>query len=724
MTNDKELHHNFYRITEHLNGKHFLYAGLATTTLIGGMGATPIALADKPAANATELVTTAVPTKTKTKNKRYGSSWSDTGQAYNFTAADFVVEHGVITGMDDSFFETVEAWSEYSPWNGEITFPAEFATTIKGIGPSALSMEALTAVDINSLTALEFIGDGAFSGAYYLEKIDLSNLQHLKKIGNSAFGDLGGATSITLNNLPNLTTIDDYAFAYSMNWGWMDNVDYSGTITLTNLPKLTSIGSYALGGCEHLTSVTLDGLDSLKVLPEDLLSDNPELTNVTLNNLPKVQRIEDTFLGNTALQTLTLTNMPDLIYIGRYVYDANERDDDGYGAFNQLIVGNLNSALTVEENAFEMPHPGGIVIPLNGDGDVLTAQKFLTSINELNNDNQFTGSRKWELGGTVTYKYVDQDGQVITFGTDRTPVKAFTVSGKVGTKYDLPATPTIAGYGKPTLVSGTENGAIGIGMNEIVYQYEGATSEFTIYRVDTNDKNIVPPEKISGFTNDILDLDDMQLAIAGYDFQELNSTSLSRAVGDFSWQAVPDSFGKQLTLGANAGRSYKFVYAKTAVKNNDSNSSNNSSNSSSTSNTNNSNNNSAGNSSSQSSSTAGTSSSAASSSTDKKNDDNTAKSSSTSTTNDPTGLPVTGGNSTGTSGIGNTNADTSRSSNTRYIPLSTDSGFNTPTSSIRGNDTKNLPQSGYVVNRVLPVIGAIALAGVIGLYAFSKKRKL
>ncbi|WP_165964794.1 leucine-rich repeat protein [Periweissella cryptocerci] len=755
MKHEKEPHHNFYKITEHLNGKHFLYAGIATTTLLGGMGVTPIALADKEVTDQTELATKVPTSKIKNKAKKTDRAISDDGEVHEFTADDFEVTNGVITGVSDSFNEYL-ALGDWQSWDGHVTFPAEFATSIIGIGSYAFSgIESVRTVDLNSLTSLQTISESAFDGSETLEAIELSNLDNLKTIGNNAFANCGALRTVNLTNLPALTSIGDGAFAGSFMTGYYEEEDNLGSVNLANLPKLTRIGDAIFNSCESLktvnftnldnlrslprdmfdgdsgiTTVTFDGLAKIESLPSELFYNCKNLTTVTINNLAKLETIEDNVFGQTTLQTLTLTNLPNLIQINESVYSPiyDYYNEHQYGTLSQLIIGNLNTALTIENDTFYNPHPGGIVIPLNGDSDVSAAQKFLANINDLNNSYPLVGHDKWQLGGTVTYKYIDQDGQVISTGADRKPITSFTLSGKVGTKYDLPTIPTIAGYGKPTLYSGTENGTISIGMNEIVYQYQAATSEFTIYRVDINDQNLVTPEKVTGFMNDILDLDDKELAINGYDFKELSISGLSRVVGDYTWQAVPDSFGKQLTLGANAGRSYKFVYAKTAVKNNDSSSSSSSSNNSSnsSSNTNNSNNNSAGNSSSQSSSTASTSSSAASSSTDKKNDDSTAKSSSSNTANNPTGLPVTGGNSTGTSGIGstNTNRDTSRSSSTRYMPLSTDSGFNTPTSSVRRNSDRVLPQSGYVVNRVLPVIGAIALAGVIGLYAFSKKRKL
>lgn len=755
MTHRKESHHNFYKITEHLNGKHFLYAGLATTTLIGGLGVTPYALAETESNTPTELVTKKGNKKNKTQ--RIETPWQSAGDNIEFTADDFIVKHGVIVDVSDSFLDKIGYWSYDDPtWNGILTFPDEFATTITGIGTGALSGLYLTQVDLNSLKALETIGDEAFESSYTLETIDISNLENLKSIGEYAFSGCGYLSVLILNNLPSLQTIGEAAFEGSFYQGYMENLKYSGTATLTDLPALTTIGDGAFQYCEGLTDVTFSGLPLVSSIPQNTFDDCPNLktvtfdglgssekpnsveslpsglfsgcemlTTVTINNLPNLNSIEESVFDSTDLQTLTLTNLPRLSNIGTYIYAPASFDH----ALNQLIVGNLSPSLTVDNRAFEYPQPAGIVIPFNGEADVATAQKFLGSINSIVNDNHFTGSNKWALGGSITYKYIDQKEQVIKTGADHEPVKAFTLSGKVDTEYDLPSIPTIAGYGKPTLFSGTETGTIPLGMQEIVYQYQGKATSFTIYRVDTSDKNLVTPETVTGFTNDVLDLDDKQLGINGYDFQELNSSApITRAVGAFTWQSAADSVGKKLTLGENAGRSYKFVYAKTAAPKADDSSSTSSSNNTTnnTNNTDNTNNN---------ANTSSTSTSAASSSSANTPVPATSSSAtdsvtppSSSTNQEPGGLPSTGGNATDSSnstGGTNNTSRTNTSSNTRYVPLSSDTGLNSSNSMYAYDDgeDESLPQSGITVNRVLPVLGAIALAGVIGLYAFSKKRK-
>lgn len=752
MKHEKEGYHNFYKLTEHLNGKHFLYAGLATTTLIGGMGATPLVLADKNSTNQTELVTKVA---TKTKNKRAGDALLQAGDPYDFTAADFSVKNGVLRGFSESFFDKLDdmLYGDDYRWNGILTFPPEFAETITSIGEYAFSSdEGITSVDFNSLTALKTIDQGAFEGCMALETIDISNLNNLTTIDDSAFDACSFLNKVTLNNLPNLRSIGNYAFADGFYTNeYEDMADAAGSVSFTNLPKLKTIGEDNFSYAETLASVTFSGLDSLEALPErlfygvnslktvtfdglskittiseGLFSDNEYLKSVTFNNLASLQTIEDSVFDYTGLQTLTLTNLPNLINISEYVYESSSDDE----SLNQIIVGNVNSALTVDKWAFNSLQPSGIVVPLNGQADVAAAQKFLGAINNVEVNN-FVGSQKWKLGGIVTYKYVDQEENVITTDTKRAPVNAFTITGQVGTAYDLPTLPKIDGFGNPQLLSGDETGEIALGMQEIVYQYQAATSAITIYRVDTNDKNLVVPETVTGYVNDILDLDDKQLAINGYDFQALNisATNPARAVAAITWQAAPDSVGKVLTLGANAGHSYKFVYAKTAAPKADDSSSTSSSNNNTNNNTNNTDN------TNNNANTASTGTSAASSSS--ANTPGAATSSSatdsvttpsSSTNQEPGGLPSTGGNATDSSnstGGTNNTSRTNTSSNTRYVPLSSDTGLNNANSMYAYDDgeDESLPQSGITVNRVLPVLGAIALAGVIGLYAFSKKKR-
>ncbi|QBO35905.1 LPXTG cell wall anchor domain-containing protein [Periweissella cryptocerci] len=710
MIKEKESHHNIYKLTEHLNGKHFLYAGLATTTLIGGMGATPLALADKADSNQTELVNKVAPKKNKNKSKKASRTWADGGDTYDFTADDFDVEDGVITGFSQSFFDDY-LYTDDCHWDGAVTFPAEFATTITGISNDAFRGSQMRTIDLNALTALETIGEHAFADSYALESVDISNLEHLVTIDAGAFYNCTGLEAVNLSNLPVLEMLGQrmYGDDYYDDDSIIDDSDYYNNSFNWSIPGVFQ-------SCENIKSVTFDGLSALRAIPNQLFYDCINIETITFNNLAKLKNIEtNSITGTTGLKTLTLTNLPNLVHIDSYIYYPNW----DYGNLNQIIIGNVNSALIVEAMAFELPAPGGIVIPVDGVTDLQSAQKFMPAINGTGaNSGNLLGNEKWHIGSAISYKFIDQDGQVITAGIDNTPVKAFTISGKVGSKYDLPKLPTIAGYGNPALVSGTETGTFGYGLQEVVYQYQAATASIMIYRVDTNDKNLVEPETVTGFANDTLDLDDKQLAINGYDFQELNISTLSRAVGAYTWQAAPDSVGKSLTLGANAGRSYKFVYAKTATPaptpdQNNSNTNNN--------NTTTNNNSSTGSSASSSSEKpAASSSSTTSSSTSGKNDNSKATSSSTQ---DPNALPSTGGNSTGTSGIGNNRTTTSRSSNTRYIPLSTDTPHNMPTSIRSKYHGKSLPQSGVIVNRVLPAIGAIALASVIGLYAISKKKR-
>ncbi|QBO35903.1 LPXTG cell wall anchor domain-containing protein [Periweissella cryptocerci] len=697
MTHKKEPHHNLYKLTEHLNGKHFLYAGLATTTLIGGIGATPVALADKADTNQMELVNKVAPKKIKSKSKKASRAWSYGGEAYEFTADDFAVIDGVITGFTDNFLNYM--YEDGSKWDGLITFPDEFATTITGIGDEAFQGIPLRSVNLNALTALETIGEYAFADNVFLEAIDISNLANLTTIGAGAFYDCENLETVNLASLPLLSKLGT-SYYDAGTYDNYDPADYEGTYHGD-----TGVFEY----CGKLNAVTISGLDSLQSLTYNLFSECENLATVTVNDLPKLKNIETNALNDArSLQMLSLTNLPNLIHIDS---DAFSNWDESSPTLDRIIVGNLNAGLTLETEALHIVKPGGLVIPVDGITDLTTAQKFVAANNYIGDSVYVSVNEKWHVGSAITYKYIDQNEQVIKLGTDNMPVKAVTIVGIAGEKYDLPMLPTIAGYGKPTLVSGVENGIFSPGMNEIVYQYQAEMASFMIYRVDTNDNNLVLPEKVTGFTNDTLNLDDKKIAINGYDFKELNISTLSRAVGDYGWQSVGDSFSKSLTLGANAGRNYKFVYSKTATltpdKNNDTTNNNN---------TNTNNNSSTGSSASSSSEKPATSSSATVSSTTTGKNDNSPVSS--SSTQNPNALPSTGGNSTEVSGTGTKKINKSQVTNSKFIPLSTDTPRNAP----NNNASKALPQSGAIVNHILPIFGVLALTGVIGLYVFNKKK--
>ncbi|QBO37466.1 LPXTG cell wall anchor domain-containing protein [Periweissella cryptocerci] len=298
--------------------------------------------------------------------------------------------------------------------------------------------------------------------------------------------------------------------------------------------------------------------------------------------------------------------------------------------------------------------------------------------------------------GSVTYKYIDQDDNVIEVDSKGNPITPFTDTGYEGDAYDKnAAVPDIDGYGKPEWVSGDETGLISDGDVTIVYRYHAKAAPFTIYRVDTDDNPLADPEVVTdAYVDDILDLGQKQRTFSGYTFIELYGSApvISKAMTDFTWQNAHDLIGTQMTIKANAGRNYKFVYGKATTPNPDTDTNTNT--------------------------PSGTTPSKPSSTTPDKTPTATTKPKPAT----PDKLPISGG---GTSGTG---TGTSSGSNSGTTSGNTHTGTTTTTN---GNNVQSatttpagtLPKSGSIVNRLLPAIGAAILASLVGLFAFAKKRK-
>lgn len=287
---------------------------------------------------------------------------------------------------------------------------------------------------------------------------------------------------------------------------------------------------------------------------------------------------------------------------------------------------------------------------------------------------------------SVIHKYIDQAGNVIIAGTDNTPVDNFLQPGYVGDLYTLHDAPAIAGYGDPHLVSTDLSNKMTPDQLEVVYEYRTVAQPVTIYRTDT-DGNDLGSETLTGhYTDEDLDLTPKQ--ITGYDFKNLFGSAvtpkISRdAIPDLNWQAADALASTTLKYGDNAGRNYKFVYAKHQAANTDTN-----------------------NKPTTDKPTTGTDTPLPVTGGDK----NPGKTPTGDKT--PGKLPISGGEKTPSNTGGTAGTNTGTPTNTTYVTNSTPS-----------TQTGTLPKSGNIANRLLPVIGATLLASLIGLFAFIKKRK-
>jgi hypothetical protein len=208
---------------------------------------------------------------------------------------------------------------------------------LESIGFAVFINAPLQSLDLSAQKKLKYIGMLAF-GAYAGTELTISDLPELYEIGGMAFSSgrvATNLTSLTLENLPKLTFLaEQQAFLYDENglavndnqgyntthYGPAGNTArkaYSGlsTLTLKNLPKLQSIPPFTFSA-SPLTQLSLEGdLSSLEVIGYNAFS-SAKLTQLDLNNLTGLLRIEDYAFENVPLTELHLDSLAHLRSIG------------------------------------------------------------------------------------------------------------------------------------------------------------------------------------------------------------------------------------------------------------------------------------------------------------------------------------------------------------------------------------------------------------------------
>ncbi|QBO35178.1 LPXTG cell wall anchor domain-containing protein [Periweissella cryptocerci] len=483
---------------------------------------------------------------------------------------------------------------------------------LQSIGKSAFEENtSLTAIDFTNLTQLTTIGDTAFSGCTALKSLDLSplinlvtimptafrsctalaevnfdNLTKLQTIGAYAFENDGALTHLDFSSLTSLVTIDTEAFRdcsklQSVTFGTLPSLKTIGSqaflstklasFDFNSLPALTTIGSSAFSKTQ-LTNLNLSNLEYLQSIDSYAFSYCSSLKTVVLDNLPLLTALP-TYMFYTcgALETVSLTSLPSLASIGSLAFSKGAYD--GSLNLNHITVDDLNPSLQIADNAFERTKSDGIVRPTNVDAALVTAHKFVDNMNG-NAINAFHGNDAWKISGTVSHKYIDQNGQEIITDNTNMSVTPWTYEGLITDPYEAPAAPEIAGYGAPEYVSGNVTGTLTGGPQEIVYRYRAIPTNaktFTIYRVDKDTGADLGTETFEdGDLTAILDLTPKN--IDGYDFVELYGSNMSAAasrdITDYEWLRDDDLAKTQLTFGDNNGRSYKFVYSAKSTNGN------------------------------------------------------------------------------------------------------------------------------------------------------------
>lgn len=293
--------------------------------------------------------------------------------------------------------------------------------------------------------------------------------------------------------------------------------------------------------------------------------------------------------------------------------------------------------------------------------------------------------------GTVTQMYLDESNNhiVLADGFDHT-----TLDLEDGQNYDFgDSAPDIPGYGAGHWVqidgsagtSGTGDG----GALVVYYQYRTNAQPVTIYRVDTDGNDLGSETLSNHYIDEDLDLTPKQ--IDGYEYKHLfgSGTSMTRVVPDLNWQAADELANTTLKYGDNAGRSYKFVYAKKATTDD---------------------------SQQPEKPTTGTTTLPVSGENNKPATPSKKPATGGNTEKEPGSLPISGGDSPTTGG----NKNTGQQGNNKLINTTLNNNVSTNTKV----NNPVLPQSGNTRNYLLPTLGITLIAGILGLYAFSKKRKL
>ncbi|QBO35713.1 hypothetical protein EQG49_04170 [Periweissella cryptocerci] len=509
-------------------GKQLMYAGLTTMTLVGGLGATPLVLADTAAKTDSvaskqvktdkkrvKAITTQAITAANKNAKTAAKKATRNGIAHTFVRSDFIIEQ--IKGRPTLVDFNYDNFDPDDNWDGNLTFSADF-NDIQAIGDGAFqNIDALTNADLKTLPNLEILGKAVFSSSENLLNVDFDNLQKLTTIGSYAFSDTG-----------------------------------IKSLNLINLDSFQIIGGDSFYNCPNLAEVNLINLKSLVVVGEDLFENVPSLATVNFINLPLLETLGGEWLDGNIIKTLKLIDLPNLkewaagfawLPYAETIYVSNFSDDFGE-----------------DLQFFEDMNPGGVVIPVTAD-DIDLATMF---VNQINSDCNFrTQATKWAIGGAVEYKYVDQNNNEIITDANGDAVVPYTSTGRVGDSYGAKL-PQIAGYSAGQLIAGTANGTLTMGQQQVVFQFRSATPTFTVYTVDGDDNELAAPQEFSGFIGDYLTL--RPYLIDGYNLKGLfgSVTDMTRAVGDYTWEQLDNKIiGSAIDYQDNAGRSYKFVYEET-----------------------------------------------------------------------------------------------------------------------------------------------------------------
>lgn len=647
------------------------------------------------------------------------------------------------------------------------------------IGNDAISgWNNLTEVKLTNLLKLTTIGKDAFLGNISLTTVDISNLPELTSIGSYAFGSNDRMNNVNLSNLPKLTSIADYAFSGGFRFS---NYNSLKIINISNLNENLIISPIAFAYSKsagviipekpsdlNIALEIRDGLNTSNNLTDYLNSNNSGVwyipATITYNfidkNGNKINGI-DPVVDNNGIRIGDViggpVTAPNAAYI---VKSANSLVGEIQGYINPKITNNsatgkidsINSVITyqydwpqalpctvsnVDIHGNEISNTETVTLTCTVNDPLHISQ--LTNSDPAIQDYDFVGIRVstdepnvwttidavpgdgytfgenagknyqfvYAKRGTVTQMYLDESNNhiVLADGFDHT-----TLDLEDGQNYDFgDSAPDIPGYGAGHWVqidgsagtSGTGDG----GALVVYYQYRTHAQPVTIYRVDTDGNDLGSETLSNHYIDEDLDLTPKQ--IDGYEYKHLfgSGTSITRVVPDLNWQAADELANTTLKYGDNAGRSYKFVYAKKATTD-DSQQPEKPTTGTTTPPTGETN----------KPTTPTTPNEQPATPNEQPATPSKKPATGGNTEKEPGGLPISGGGSTTTGG----NKNTGQQGNNKLINTTLNNNISTNTKVTN----PALPQSGNTRNYLLPTLGITLIAGILSLYAFSKKRKL
>lgn len=395
---NKTKHHD----KMHNNGKHLAYTGLATITLIGGMGATPVILADELIIEKIEGTSTDDKTEVeastagKTDEKAATSETETTAPSVTAETPAPLPDNKVILApaKTESTVKVAEEPAADTPTQKSGVKSAENIEktgqpAAKAVVPNAEPEKAgktkesragvhhtFTAADfvINGTTLTKLTDDfknnvyPTWDGDFTLDGNADASLKAITIVGNFAFTTGGPAsdsklTNVTFKNMPALTTIQhtfdscaNLTSASFINLQSLTNLAYRElateplltTIVFDNLPAMTQIDSYAFVSNHAVTDLTFNNMPNFTTFAANSFGNSNSLQTLNLNNLPNLTTIEMGAFSNNNLTSLTLDGLNNLTTIGANAFS------ESYGGMDTVILRNLRSLTTIGENAFNL----------------------------------------------------------------------------------------------------------------------------------------------------------------------------------------------------------------------------------------------------------------------------------------------------------------------------------------------------------------------------------